>query len=180
VASGAPRFGEQRGPNTTLAILLQPGVDGAGGVWADGENAAATLNARAPGQLLVQRLGDLRALCATTPSALAANAVQPSNAEALPGDFAEAYPAAYWEALGDFLARLSQLAPGVDSADTLVYAPAEERFWHFPTDERLQTAASGLFVAGDATVQSQGVIQAGVAGMLAGEGVARYLTTGLN
>ncbi len=174
VASGAPRFGAQRGPNTTLAILLQPGVDGAAGRWGDGEEVAPKLNARAPGQLLVQRLGDLRARRATTPAALAANAIQPSSIQ-LPGDFSDMYPTAYWEALDGFLARLSRLAPGVDSADTLVYGPAEERFWHFPTDEHLQTGVPGLFVAGDATGQSQGVIQAGVAGMLAGEGVARYL-----
>jgi len=178
VASGVPRFGAQRGPNTTLAILLLPGVNGAAGIWADGEQVAATLNARTPGQAMMQRLGDLRARCPTTPAGLAANAIQPSNPQALAGDFADAYPAPYWEALDDLLARLSQLAPGVESADTLVYAPAEERFWHFPTDERLQTAVPGLFVVGDATGQSQGVIQAGVAGMLAGEGVARYLTGG--
>jgi uncharacterized FAD-dependent dehydrogenase len=175
VASGVPRFGAQRGPNTTLAILLQPGVTGAASTWRGGDEVTATLNARAPGRLLVQRLGDLRARRATTPIDLAANSIQPSHPDALPGDFAEVYPPAYWDALDDLLARLGRLAPGAGGNETLVYTPAEERFWHVPTGEELQTDVPGLFVAGDATGQSQGVIQAGIAGMLAGTGAACYL-----
>ena len=53
---------------------------------------------------------------------------------------------------------------------------AEEHFWHVPTDDHLQTVVPGLFVAGDAAGHSQGVIQAGVAGLLAGGGVAAYLS----
>lgn len=177
VASGVPRFGLARGPSTTLAILLQPGVSGAAGRWSGGESIAATLNSRAPGRLLVQRLADLRARRATTADTLAENAVQPTCTTSLPADFADVFPAAYWDALEQLIARLDRLAPGVAAGDTLVYAPAEERFAHFPTDAHLQTAVPGLFVAGDATGQSQGVIQAGVAGTLAGEGVATYLDT---
>ncbi|HEX6817444.1 MAG TPA: NAD(P)-binding protein [Ktedonobacterales bacterium] len=175
VASGVPRFGVQRGPNTTLAILLQPGVVGAAGTWRGGEEVAATLNEHMGNALLVQRLGDLRAHRATSAAGLAANRIAPSCESSLPGDFRNIFPGAYWEAFDDFLSRLNRLAPDVESADTLVYAPAEERFWHFPTDARVQTRVPGLFVAGDATGQSQGVIQAGVAGTLAGEGVAAYL-----
>lgn len=175
VASGVPRFGAQRGPNTTLAILLQPGAIGAAGKWRGGAEIAATLNARAGNTLFVQRLGDLREGRPTTAGGLAANRIAPSYPSAVPGDFRDVFPGAYWEALDDFLRRLDQLAPGVDSSQTLVYAPAEERFAHFPTDAQLQTRVPGLFVAGDATGQSQGVIQAGVAGTLAGEGVATYL-----
>jgi uncharacterized FAD-dependent dehydrogenase len=126
--------------------------------------------------LLVQRLGDARAGRATTAADLAQGAVQPSCSSATPGALHDALPADYWQAFDDFLARLNRLAPGVDAPDTLVYAPAEERLWHISTNEHLQTAVPGLFVAGDATGQSQGVIQAGIAGLLAGGGVARYLS----
>jgi uncharacterized FAD-dependent dehydrogenase len=177
VASGAPRFGAQRGPNTTVAILVQPGVVGAAERWRGGEALAEELNADTSGRLLVQRLGDIRTRHPTTAADLAANAVQSSCADALPGSFYDALPAAYWEAFDDFLSRLETLAPGVDASATLVYAPAEERFWHFPTNERLETNVPGLLVAGDATGQTQGVIQAGIAGMLAGEGAARFLAS---
>ncbi len=176
VASGTPVLQpELRGPTTTVAILAQPGVEGAAGAWAGGEGSARLLNARAAGRLIVQRLGDVRARQATTTSALEGNSVHPSDTTAVPGALHDAYSETYWSAFEDFLTRLDQLAPGVSADDTLVYGPAEERFWGFPTDDRLQTTTAGLFVAGDGAGQSQGIIQASVAGMLAGEGMVRAL-----
>lgn len=176
VASGVPALRrEDRGPTTTLALLAQPGVVGAAGAWRDGERAAGALNARAPGRLTIQTLADLRAQRPTASETLAASLIRPSDPTAIPGALHDAYPVAYWTALEDFLARLERLAPGVSAGETLLYGPAEERFWGFPTDDLMQTTAPGLFVAGDGPGQSQGIIQASVAGSLAGEGMARAL-----
>ncbi|HET9109798.1 MAG TPA: FAD-dependent oxidoreductase [Ktedonobacterales bacterium] len=176
VASGVPVMKrEDRGPSTTIAILAQPGVRGAQGEWQGGEDCARLLNQRAPGRLIVQRLGDVRRREATTAEALSANSVRPSDSTAIAGTLFDAYPQVYWRAFDVFLERVNRLAPGALSDDALVYGPAEERFWGFPTDELLQTTAPGLFVAGDGAGQSQGIIQASVAGLLAGEGMARAL-----
>ena len=176
VASGTPILQrERRGPNTTVAILAQPGVQGASGEWAGGEDSARLLNARSPQRLIVQRLGDVRAGQATSAAALAANSVRPTDQTAIPGALFDAYRPVYWRAFEDFLSRLDELAPGVRGDDTLVYGPAVERFWGFPTDDHMQTSTSGLFLAGDGAGQSQGIIQASVAGALAGEGMARAL-----
>jgi uncharacterized protein len=165
----------QRGPATTFAVLVQPGAEAAARIWRDGAAAARRVNERVPGQLALQRLGDLRAGRATTTQALMSNSIQPTDAEVQPAPVHELYSARYWDALTELLSRIEQLAPGTSAADALIYAPAEERFWHFPTDEHLQTSVPGLFVAGDGPGQSQGVIQAGVAGLLAGEGAASVL-----
>lgn len=175
VASGVPLPPAQRTASTTVAVLAQPGVNGARERWRGGAEVARLLNARAPGRLVVQRLADVRAGVPTGAEALAGNAVQPTCANAEPGMLHDVYPAAFWQALEDFLARLDQLAPGVADGDTLVYGPAEERFWYFPTDGQLQTNVPGLFVAGDGAGQSQGIIQAGVTGLLSGAGLAQYL-----
>jgi len=176
VATGIPALKrEQRGPRTTLALLAQPGAEGAAGAWSGGEASARLLNERAPGRLIVQRMADVRARRLTSAEALAANAMQPSCAEAAPGALHDAYPDAYWAACEDFLARINKLTPGVLSGDALAYGPAEERFWYFPTDDQMQTTTPGLFVAGDGPGQSQGIIQASIAGLLAGEGLAGYL-----
>src|SRR5262249_31315654 len=92
-----------------------------------------------------------------------------------PGALHNVYPPAYWAAFDDLVERIEWLAPDLQADDLLLYGPAEERFWHFLTDTRLQTTVPGLFVAGDGPGQSQGAIQAGVAGLLAGEGVAQHL-----
>jgi uncharacterized FAD-dependent dehydrogenase len=175
VASGVPLPLAERTANTTTAILLQPGAAGERSRWSGGRGVAGALNQRHPDRLVVQRLEDVRARRATTAETLAANCVRPTCVDTTPGTLADAYPDAYWEAFEDFIARIERLAPGVSRGEMLVYGPAEERFWHVPTDERLQTAVPGLFVAGDAAGHSQGVIQAGVAGLLAGGGVAAYL-----
>ncbi|MFI5277801.1 MAG: hypothetical protein ACHQ1E_11070 [Ktedonobacterales bacterium] len=177
VASGVPVMQrERRGPTTTVAILAQPGVKGAQGAWRGGEHCARSVNERSPDRLIVQRLGDVRRRQPTSDAALAANGVRPSDPTARAGALHDAYSDAYWSACDDFLRRLDQLAPGMDSEDTLVYGPAEERFWGFPTDGLLQTTAPGLFVAGDGAGQSQGIIQASVCGLLAGEGMAHALS----
>ncbi|MBF6589400.1 MAG: FAD-binding protein [Ktedonobacterales bacterium] len=175
VASGMPVTLEARRPSTTVAILAQPGVRGAEARWRGGEDLARRLNERVPGRLVVQRREDLRAGQATTAEALAAHSVRPTCAEAVPGALHDIYPAPYWAAFEALLTRIERLAPGVATGDALLYGPAEERFWHFPTSDQLETRIAGLFVAGDAAGQSQGTIQAGVAGTLAGEGVARHL-----
>jgi uncharacterized protein len=175
VASGVPLSLAQRNGSTTFAVLVQPGVAGAENIWSGGKVVASRLNTRAPGRLIVQRLADVRAGRPTSGEALARNVVQPTCADATPGALHDVYPAAFWRAVEDFLARLERLAPGVSTGDALAYGPAEERFWYFPTDDQLQSTVPGLFVAGDGAGQSQGIIQAGVTGLLAGGGLARHL-----
>ncbi len=180
VASGTPVFKrEERGPSTTLAVLAQPGVRAAQGEWRGGEECAHRLNERAPGRLIVQRLGDVFRGQPTTADALVENSVRPSDPTAVAGALYDVYPQAYWRAVKEFLGRIERLAPGVLSDDALVYGPAEERFWFFPTDDSLRTTVPGLFVSGDGPGQSQGIIQASVAGLLAGEGMARALDAAL-
>ncbi len=176
VATGIPLPTGARHSSTTFAVLVQPGTQGAASIWRGTDAIARAANERSPETLIVQRLADVRAGTATTGVALAANSVRPTCARAKPGALHDLYPAAYWSALDDLLVRVERIAPGTDISDALVYGPAEERFWLFPTDDSLQTDVPGLFVAGDGPGHSQGVIQAGVAGMLASAGIAHYLS----
>ena len=175
VASGVPLPPDRRRGTTTFAALLQPGHRGATSVWKGSDGIAEAVNERSPRALIVQRLGDIFDARPSDAESLSAGAVQPSCVEAVPGALHDLYPTQYWRSLDEFLKRLGRLTPGLNWRDALVYGPAEERFWHFPTDEHLQTNVPGLFVAGDGPGQSQGVIQAGVAGQLAGHGAAARL-----
>ncbi len=177
VASGVPLPIGERGPNTTVAILLQPGVEGSTTAWPSGEDYARRLNASHSTALIVQRMGDLRRHVPTSAAALAANSVRPSCETAVPGALHDVYPPQFWAALDDLLGRIATLAPALANDDLLVYGPAEERFWHVTTANDLQTTVPGLFVAGDGPGQSQGAVQAAVAGLLAGAGLAHYLTS---
>lgn len=175
VASGVPLMGDAKRPSTTFAVLAQAGVRGAAGAWQSGELPAQRLNAQHSGALVVQRLDDLRQQRPTSAAALAANSVAPTYVTAVPGALHDVYPAIYWHAFEEFLQRISRLAPAVQHGDALLYGPAEEQFWHFPTDDTLETDVPGIFVAGDGAGQSQGITQAAVAGLLAGGGLAGAL-----
>jgi hypothetical protein len=52
---------------------------------------------------------------------------------------------------------------------------AEIKFFdtHFPTDEKLETNVQGLFVAGDGTGKSRGIVGAGISGILAAGGLSK-------
>jgi uncharacterized FAD-dependent dehydrogenase len=175
VASGIPLPPTARHPTTTFAALVQPGIQGAEHQWRGADEIAHAANERSPGALIVQRIDDARHARPTLAEALAANALQPTWRQAVAGALHDLYPVSYWHALDELMARINRIAPGTDVGDALLYGPAEERFWVFPTDELLQTDVAGLFVAGDGPGQTQGVIQAGVAGTLAGSGLARFL-----
>lgn len=176
VASGVPLPPDRRRRTTTFAALLQPGYEGALGVWRGTDEITRAVNERSPRALIVQRLGDAFEGRATDASTLRRDSpIQPTCLDASPGALHDLYPPAYWSALEDLLTKIARLAPALSWGDALAYGPAEERFWRFPTDDHLQTSAPGLFVSGDGPGQSQGVIQAGVAGLLAGRGAAELL-----
>jgi uncharacterized FAD-dependent dehydrogenase len=55
----------------------------------------------------------------------------------------------------------------------LLYAP-EIKFFdtHFPTDSNLETNIKGVFVAGDGTGKSRGIVGAAISGIIAARGIS--------
>ena len=64
--------------------------------------------------------------------------------------------------------------PGILHPSTLMYAP-EIKFFdtHFTTDRNLETNIEGIFVAGDGTGKSRGIVGAALSGILAARGIGR-------
>jgi len=58
------------------------------------------------------------------------------------------------------LKSLDKIIPGILHPSTLIYAP-EIKFFdtHFPTDRCLETNIKGIFVAGDGTGKSRGIVE---------------------
>ena len=54
-------------------------------------------------------------------------------------------------------------------------AASEIKFFdtHFPADEHLETNVPGIFVAGDGTGKSRGIVGAGISGIIAARGISR-------
>jgi uncharacterized FAD-dependent dehydrogenase len=89
------------------------------------------------------------------------------------GDITLGLPARIIDNLWESLKKLDKIVPGILHPSTLLYAP-EIKFFdtHFITNEHLETNVEGIFVAGDGTGKSRGIVGAGISGMIAARGIA--------
>ena len=132
------------------------------------------------GKPLVQRIGDFRegrrSDARTFDSTARHYEVCRASFQAVPGDVTLGMPARIMDNLWESLKKLDKIVPGVLHPSTLLYAP-EIKFFdtHFPTDENLETSVEGIFVAGDGTGKSRGIVGAALSGMVAAGGIARKI-----
>ena len=128
------------------------------------------------GQVLVQRLGDLRAGRRSTPARVAKGLVEPTLADATPGDLSFALPYRHLAGILEMLEALDHLAPGVNSRHTLLYG-VEVKFYsmRLRLTATLETEIPNLFAVGDGAGVSRGLVQASASGILAAREVARRL-----
>jgi uncharacterized FAD-dependent dehydrogenase len=122
--------------------------------------------------ILVQRLGDLRAGHRTTPERLRRSVVEPTLRAATPGDLAFALPYRHLRDLMDMLDALDAVLPGVAGRDTLLYG-AEVKFYssRLALDSGLQTPVAGLYAIGDGAGVTRGLVQASASGLVAARAV---------
>lgn len=147
---------------------LQVGNDALGCARSLMERAAAI----APSALVAQRLVDCVHGRASTAEEIAAT--RPSTSAWAAGDLRDVLPAEYFTRLDAFVERLSRLAPGLLDKSTVLFGPSVE-WWmsRVETDESLQTAVDGLYVAGDGSGWSQGIVHAAATGLVVGDGIVR-------
>ena len=136
------------------------------------------------GKPIVQRVGDFRegrrSSTATFDSATRHFEVCKATYNAIPGDIALGMPARIIDNLWESLKKLDKIQPGILHPSTLIYAP-EIKFFdtHFPTNRILETNVRGIFVAGDGTGKSRGIVGAGISGIIAAQGIAeKYFNPG--
>ena len=118
--------------------------------------------------ILVQRLGDLRAGHRTTPDRLRRSVVEPTLRAATPGDLSFALPYRHLRDLVDMLDALDALLPGVGGRDTLLYG-VEVKFYssRLTLGPDLQTPVKGLYAVGDGAGVTRGLVQASASGVVA-------------
>ncbi|MBW1636302.1 MAG: FAD-dependent oxidoreductase [Deltaproteobacteria bacterium] len=102
------------------------------------------------GKPLLQRFGDLKRGRRSTWNRVKNSYIEPTLKNVTCGDIAMALPERILTNLIDGLNQLNQVVPGVANDSTLLYAP-EIKFFatQVATDNNLETAVEGLFVAGD-------------------------------
>jgi uncharacterized FAD-dependent dehydrogenase len=130
------------------------------------------------GTPIVQRVGDFRegrrSSKETFNSTMRHFNFCKASYNAVPGDITLGMPARIIDNLWESLKKLDKVVPGILHPSTLLYAP-EIKFFdtRFPTDSNMETNIAGIFVAGDGTGKSRGIVGAGISGILAARGIAK-------
>ncbi len=166
-------------PNTNFALintvhLTEPFSD----TTEFGQMIARQFHLLGGGMPIVQRVGDFRegrrSARPTFDSETRHFGMCKATCKAVPGDITLGMPARIIENLWESLKKLDKIVPGILHPSTLLYAP-EIKFFdtHFETDGDLETNVKGLFVAGDGTGKSRGIVGAAISGIIAARGIAR-------
>jgi hypothetical protein len=152
--------------------LLWDGFTRDGDSYRESHDLMRRIGERTGGKLLVQRLNDLRRGVAS--SARCLEEIPLSTRECVAGDLREFFPAVYFERMEAIVERLSRLAPALPGDETVLYAPAIEWWMRRVAVEGtgFRTSCPGLYVCGDGSGWSQGIVHAAATGLLVGEGIA--------
>jgi uncharacterized FAD-dependent dehydrogenase len=124
------------------------------------------------GQPIIQRLTDFLSGRRSTWDRIAKSAILPTLPAATPGDIAMAFPHRIVTNLIEGIQVLNQIIYGLESNNTLLYAP-EIKFYDtkYQVTPNMETSIRNLFVAGDASGHSRGIVYSAVTGLFAADGV---------
>jgi len=120
------------------------------------------------GGVIVQRLGDLKMGRRSTPERIDEGSVRPTLTDATPGDLSFVLPFRHLHNITEMLEALDNVAPGVNSGDTLLYG-VEVKFYSMKLKltNALETEVKDLFAVGDGAGVTRGLVQASISGVVA-------------
>ncbi|MEL9991516.1 MAG: NAD(P)/FAD-dependent oxidoreductase [Thermoproteus sp.] len=168
---------EKKSENTNFAFLVTLKLtDPMEDTIEYGKSIARLATKLGGGKPLIQRLYDLERGQRSTWDRIRRSSISPTLKDVTPGDISLALPHRVVEDIIEGLKKLDELAPGVASPQTLIYAPEIKFYSARPAvDKNLMTTVPGLFVAGDGAGLSRGINVAAATGVLAARGIKQYL-----
>jgi len=124
--------------------------------------------------VIVQRLGDLKMGRRSTTGRIADGSVRPTLEDATPGDLSFVLPYRHLHNITEMLEALDNIAPGVNSGDTLLYG-VEVKFYSMKLKltRVLETEVKNLFAVGDGAGVTRGLVQASISGVVAAREVLK-------
>jgi uncharacterized protein len=119
------------------------------------------------GKPILQRFGDLKRGRRSTWQRVRKGYIIPTLSDVVCGDIAMALPERILTNLIEGIGKLNRVVPGVANDETLLYAP-EIKFFatQVETDNHLETAVKGMFVAGDGPGVAGNIVSAAATGLI--------------
>lgn len=126
--------------------------------------------------VIVQRLGDLLDGRRSTPERIKRSLLQPTLADATPGDLSLVLPYRHLTDIIEMLQALDKVAPGVYSKHTLLYG-VEVKFYssRVRLTEQLESQIQNMFAIGDGAGVTRGLAQASVSGVVVAREILKRL-----
>ena len=160
-------YKERKSKNTNLALLVSHHFNYPFNKPIEyGRNIAENLNALGAGNVLVQRLGDIRRGKRTWEHELAKNSVEPTLKSAVPGDITFAIGYRTMSDILGFIGTLDKVIEGFANPDNLLYAP-EIKFYsnQININNKFETNIKGLYSIGDGGGMTRGLMMASCSGI---------------
>ncbi len=137
-----------------------------------GKTIGLLANTIGGGKPIIQRYYDLKHGRRSTWERINRSYITPTLKDVVPGDISMALPHRVVVDIMEGIEMLSRVLPGLNSGDTLLYAPEIKlRSSRIDTDQNLQTKIKGLYVAGDGAGISGNIVGAASSGIIAAEGI---------
>ncbi|MBF0229318.1 MAG: FAD-dependent oxidoreductase [Desulfamplus sp.] len=158
----------KKSSNTNFAflskvVLTEPVTDN----QAYGESIGRLSAIIGGGKPILQRFGDLKRGRRSTWNRIRKGYIEPTMTNVVCGDIAMALPERILSNLIEGLETLNLVVPGVSNYETLLYAP-EIKFFatQIETDNNLETAIKGMYVAGDGPGVAGNIVSAAATGLI--------------
>ncbi len=157
---------DKKSNNTNLAILVSINLKDVTNPMEYSRNIARNMNALAEGNVIVQRLEDIKIGKRTWPEELAKNSIVPTLKSAKPGDLSLAMPYRELTDILNFIDSLAKVIPGFANADNLLYGP-ELKFYSNKVNisSNFETNIKGLHTIGDGCGLTRGLMMASASGV---------------
>lgn len=168
---GGHSLSQRDSPNTSFNVLFRINSNDAEHHVSDYLSA---INNLGKGRPVIQKLADFRERRATTYEDIKTNLVSPTLNYYSTGDLTLILHEDFTETFLLFLEKLNILHPDVDNDSTLLYAPVVE--WcpkRFKVNENMQTDIENLYVCGDGSGWTQGIVASAMSGILAAEALSK-------
>ncbi len=169
---------ENETKNTNFALLVssrftEPFDD----PLAYGRSISKLANLLTKGNVIIQRLADLRRGRRSNSDRIQRSAIEPTLKEAIPGDLSFVLPYRHLCSILEMIEVLDNIIPGVNSSNTLLYG-VETKYYSskIKVSKDLETTISGLYAIGDGAGVTRSLVQASISGIIAGRAINRNLT----
>lgn len=153
--------------NTNLALLVSIKLPDIDSPMEYSRNIGRILNDLADGNVMVQRLEDVRLGKSTAREELDRNSVVPTLKSAVPGDISMGMPYRIVMDILGFIDMMEEVVPGFANPDNLLYGP-ELKFYSnkVKLSKHFETNIGGLYAIGDGCGLTRGLMMASAAGVV--------------